>query len=609
METPAVPASCAAPPAEPGARLLDGERLAALRDTVPLDAAPKAALERLTRLAVRLLGVPVSLVSFVTEDREIVQSAAGLPEPWSSTCEIPLSRSFSRLVVEQDAPLAIEDAREDPLVSGHPAIEELGVVAYAGVPLRLRDGRALGAVCATESAPRAWTPDDLEVLGDLAALAADAIEPRRRPPGRELRDGLTGLPDRTLFGELVAAAGERAARAGDRVAVLALGLDRFRLVNEAFGHAAGDAVLVTVARRLQEAVRGGDAVCRVAGDEFLVLCEGVRDERDALVLAERLRGAISEPTMIDGEPQAIGATVGLATAKLRVDPDELVDAALVALGRAKRGSRRVTERVDPARRAKAAARLRLRNAIPGAHERGELDLAYQPIVGLANGRVSSVEALLRWQHPELGPVAPAAFVPAAEDSGAIVGIGAWVLERACADLAAWRRAAGARHLRVSVNVAPVQLRTPGFLDVVQDALGAAGLEPGALTLEVTERAILDDRVTHRRTIEDLRALGVRLALDDFGTGYSALGYLTRFPIDTLKIDRLFVAGLKDDARAGTVVQAVIGLARGLGLRTVAEGVEKEEQRRRLSALGCELGQGHLFSKPVPAGAVAPLLRR
>lgn len=586
----------------------DGKRLAALRDTKLLDGEPDEAFTRLNRLAVDLLGVPVSLVSLVDENRQFFAGQAGVPEPWASFRETPLSHSFCRHVVNNDQALVIDDARSNPLVADNLAIRDLDVAAYAGIPLRTPDGDVLGSFCAIDSKPRHWSERDLRILGDLADMASDLIELRHLHALPARHDPLTGLPDRVLFDELAARSIAQAGDTGACTSVLALGLDDFRLINEAFGHAGGDRVLVSVGERLTAALRGSDAVCRLAGDEFLVLCESAHDEADALVVAERLRRAvIGDPVKLEGRGQPIAATVGVACTSSPVAAAELIDAALAGLYRAKAGAQQASERADPTRRARADEALRMRSEIAGAHERGEIHVVYQPIVRLDTGRLEGVEALLRWKHPHLGPISPGEFIPAAERSGAIVALGEWVLRQACSDLCAWRDAWPELELTVAVNVAPIQMGTANFGAVVSATLHDLGMAPSMLTLEITERTLLQDGENHRRIIGDLRALGIHFALDDFGTGYSALGYLTQFPIDVLKIDRMFVDAMSTDPRSARLVEGILAMTKGLELQTVAEGIESEEQLEVLTAMGCQLGQGYLLGRPVPCATISEQL--
>jgi diguanylate cyclase (GGDEF)-like protein len=586
----------------------EGARLAAVRDTGLVEAQHDVQLERLNKLATELLGVPVSLVSLVDEDRQFFPGEVGLSEPWASFGETPLSHSFCKHVVEHDAPLVIEDARADPLVEKNLAVRDLGVIAYAGVPLRLSDGEVLGSFCAIDGKPHRWSDHDLEVLADLAELARGLIEARRNNINPGLHDPLTGLPDRAVFAELVERASDRGSRSARCTSVIAVGLDGFRLINEALGHAAGDEVLRSVATRLQEAVRGNDVACRLAGDVFLVLCESASDEADALLVAQRLRRAvIDEPLRIRAREQQISATVGVACSDAHADSGELTDSALASLAAAKRGTDSATRGLSPKPRADAARRLLIRNDVALAHERDELAVVYQPVVDLHTGRVAKVEALVRWGHPELGRIGPEEFIPAAESSGAIVPLGEWVLRRAIKDFCSWRSIGRDGELTLAVNVAPLQLRTANFVEIVQSALDTCSIPGSALTLEITERTLLDERVMRTPTLKRLRELGIKLALDDFGTGYSALGYLSRVQVDVIKIDRSFTATINTDAGSATLVRGILALSRGLKLRSVVEGIETEEQLAAVREMGCDYGQGYLLGRPVEEGEIARLL--
>jgi diguanylate cyclase (GGDEF)-like protein len=594
-----------------GRRLTDGDRLAALHTTGILDAAPEASLERLNVLAGQLLGVPVSLVSLVDANRQVFAAQSGLPEPWASYGETPLSHSFCQHVVERDAPLIVADTRTDPALRHNLAIRDINVIAYAGVPVHAPNGQPLGALCAIDGAPREWTDRDLRVLRDLARVASDLIDLHGRRRATPLRDVLTGLPDRRLFSELVSRSLERASRTVGGPAVLAIGLDGFRLINEALGHAGGDQILIAVAGRLSAALRDGDALCRLGGDEFLVLCESVHDEAEALAISRRLRTAVcGEACPVDGGQQAVAATVGIATApgagSAPADAQQLIQAAITSLAHAKSGATAV-ERPDPAHRDRASLALAIHDEIGGAHLRDELEVVYQPLVHLPSGRLHGFEALVRWNHPTLGAISPADFIPAAEATGAIVALGEWVLQRACADLARWRVAApDGEALTVSVNVAAAQLGVANLDQVVTAALTRSGLPADALMLELTERTLIDERPVHLRTLEALAAVGVALSIDDFGTGYSSLGYLSRFPISQLKLDRQFVTTL-DHERARRFLAAIVAMAETLDIRVVAEGIETDTQLDLVKRLGCDLGQGYLLGPPASADATTERL--
>jgi diguanylate cyclase (GGDEF)-like protein len=587
--------------------LLDPARLAALRELDLLASPPQDNLSRLSRIASRTLGVPISALSLISWDRQITAGQSGLVDDDTELVDSPLSHSFCQHVVRAGAPFIVEDARENPLVMDNLAVRDSGIIAYAGVPIRLADGECVGAFCACDQQPREWSDSDLAMLSDLAAIAVDVLELHRIKRDGGMRDSLTGLPRRVLFEERVHGLLHEGMDMGDPVHVVAVDLMAFRLFNEAWGHETGDKILTEVARRFRDTMGTSDVVCRLAGDEFLVAQCGP-EEPDALIA--RLDQMLTVPPInIEGIEQPVSALFVSATASPEMEAAELIDDALAILSATKATSAHNTHEY-PAMHGPARERLQLRNAIVGAERRDELSLHYQPLVDLQTGQIRSVEALLRWDHPQLGAVSPVDFIPVAESTGAIVPIGEWVLRTACRDLAAWRDSPdGDQAMTVAVNVAPEQVRLPSFDAAVAGALEAAGLPASALALEITERTILEDRPVERRTIEALQARGIDLHLDDFGTGYSSLGYLTRFPLETIKIDRVFVARLGLDDRATALVDGIIAMAHSLGLSTVAEGIETEEQRDTLTGMGCDFGQGYLFARPCPGERIPALLRQ
>lgn len=585
--------------------LLDPARLAALRELDLLASPPQDGLTRLSRLASSLLGVPISALSLISWDRQVTAGQVGLMDDDSEVMDSPLSHSFCQHVVRAGRPFVVSDAREDPLVMDNLAVRDSNIIAYAGVPIRLEGGECIGAFCACDSSPREWSKADIETLRDLAAIAVDVLELHRIRRDGGMRDALTGLPRRALFTERVKEMLVGGEMTGDVVHVVAVDLMAFRLFNEAWGHDAGDKILTEVARRFRDTTGSGpgDDVCRLAGDEFLVAAPGP-EAADALIA--RLEQMLTVPPIqIEGVEQPVTALFVAATSVPGVDAAELIDDALAMLS----ATKATLTQQGAAASGPAIDRLRLRNAIVGAERRNELSLVYQPLLDLQTGRVHGLEALMRWEHPVLGSVSPVDFIPIAESTGAIVPIGEWALRQACADLALWRELCPGDDMTVAVNVAPEQVRLPSFDAAVGAALEAASLPASALALEITERTILEDRPSERRTIEALQARGVDLHLDDFGTGYSSLGYLTRFPLDVIKIDRVFVARLGLDERATALVSGIIALAHSLGLQTVAEGIEEEAQREALTGMGCDFGQGFLFARPCPGERVPELLRQ
>jgi diguanylate cyclase (GGDEF)-like protein len=477
------------------------------------------------------------------------------------------------------------------------------------VPVLSAGGAVLGTFALYYGAPRSPTPSEVQLIRQASRLAAIAIE--RHRAHEQLKwlashDTLTGLANRALLMDGLADALARCTRLPeedvDQVAVLFCDLDRFKLVNDSMGHEAGDWMLGEVARLLAASVRPGDTVARFGGDEFVVVAEGVTSS-SAAALAERLHAALAPPLLRDhSEEHSVSATIGVALAGGGASAAEAIRCANSALYEAKRkglGTGVYTAELHQ----RATVQLQLDSALRRAIEREELHIAYQPIVRLADDRTVAVEALLRWSHPELGAVSPADFIPAAEETGLILRLGDWVLAQAAAQARAWNGPC-AEPLRVAVNVSARQLADRTLPDRVERILAAESLDPALLVLEVTETALVDHDVLAAESLSRLHALGVRIELDDFGTGYSSFGRLRRLPIDAIKVDREFTAGLGTDRDATAIVTAMIGLAHGLGLSVTAEGVETEAQLSALRELGCTHVQGFGIARPQPAADVA-----
>jgi diguanylate cyclase (GGDEF)-like protein len=448
-------------------------------------------------------------------------------------------------------------------------------------------------------------------LGELAAsfnAMAEAIAGSQRSLTVQANtDALSGLANRAAFhARLDAVLARPNRRSGDQ-AVLCVDLDDFKDVNDTLGHAAGDELLRVVAGRLSDAVRPGDLVARLGGDEFAVLLDGLIDPGLAVTVAERVVVALAEPAEIGQSWAHVGASVGLAIRQDDSTLDSLIREADVAMYTAKGKGKNRVERYDAGLDEVAVARHLLKVDLDGVAGRGELIVDYQPVVDIGTGTLVGLEALVRWQHPTRGLLPPAAFIDLAEESGAIISIGAWVLETATSQLQRWQRRYGISDLWMSVNVSVCQLRAPSFVGDVQNVLRTTGLAPASLVLEVTESMLIDPNGGAAAALAALRLTGLRVALDDFGTGYSSIGYLRQLPVDILKIDRSFVAGTYTGSPDNALLEAVVAMAQRLGLDVIQEGIEKIDQLSRLRAMGCRLGQGHLMSVAVSAEAVEPLL--
>jgi diguanylate cyclase (GGDEF)-like protein/PAS domain S-box-containing protein len=422
-------------------------------------------------------------------------------------------------------------------------------------------------------------------------------------------DALTDLPNRVLCFDRLSQAIAQAGRKRWAAGVLFMDLDRFKTVNDTLGHASGDAVLRLAAQRLQSCVRAGDTVARVGGDEFVVVMSELKSPQDGAVVAQKIVDAMAKPLRIDGQEVYIGTSIGIATfpADGR-DGETLVKNADAAMLRAKQVGRNNFQFYTREMNERALEKLQLDTDLRRALERREFFLHYQPKVSLASGRITGVEALLRWNRPGHGPVSPAQFVPILEDCGLIVPVGDWIVETVCAQVRAWR-GAGLAAVPVAVNLAAKQFLHHDIGAVIDAALERHGIPGSLLQIEITESDAMSSPAEVSAMLRGLRERGVTVAIDDFGTGYSSLGYLKRFPLDTLKLDRSFVTGLPGDGDDVSIALAVIGMAHSLGLKVVAEGVEKREQRDFLAAQGCDEMQGYLFSRPVPAEECARLLQR
>jgi diguanylate cyclase (GGDEF)-like protein/PAS domain S-box-containing protein len=422
-----------------------------------------------------------------------------------------------------------------------------------------------------------------------------------------IHDPLTGLPNRRHFVERLEREIQRANQRHERIAVLFLDLDRFKLVNDSLGHSAGDRLLVAVADRLSTTMGPTDVVARFGGDEFTILCHNVTSEETAELVAERLAQAVNRPVALMEGEVFVTASVGIALSGNAADtPETLLRNADAAMYRAKDNGRDRSELFDAKTHHRAVDDLRTGNELHRAIERGEMRVYYQPMISVEKGTLIGFEALIRWEHPERGLVSPMEFVPLAEETGLIVPLGAWALEEACRQAVRWHEATpDGPNLSMSVNLSPRQLAEPALPNEVARVLHDTGVQPSALWLEITESTLMRDAESAVSALGALRALGLHLAVDDFGSGYSSLAYLERLPVEALKIDRSFTEGVGARKDSTAIVGAIVSLARALHLSTVAEGIERPDQLRVLRGMGCEVGQGYLFGQAKPAEAYGP----
>jgi len=452
----------------------------------------------------------------------------------------------------------------------------------------LPDGRIISIM-------RQWLPD-----GSVLTTHEDITDRRQNEAKVAFmahHDLLTGLPNRTFFMEKIEEAGARLRRRGEAFTVFMLDLDRFKDVNDSLGHPAGDALLKEMAERLRAALRETDVLARLGGDEFAILQGGEPDQRDAAVmLAVRIVELVANPFELDGRKMSVGTSIGIALAPQDgVDPDELLKKADLALYRTKSAGRNGFNFFNSEMTAEVDARHRLEHELREALAREQFELHYQPVVDVMTRAPRGAEALVRWRHPTMGLIAPDRFISLAEDTGLIVQLGAWILQKACADAASWPS-----HIKLAINLSPVQFRKGDLFDLILCSLVDSGLPPERLEIEITESVLLEGETNYRVVLQQLKNIGISIVLDDFGTGYSSLGYLTTFPVDKIKIDKSFTQGLLERADCAAVVASVLTLARGLDIATTAEGVETVDQWEMLQAAGVNFAQGWLFGRPCPA---------
>ena len=531
--------------------------------------------------------------------------------------QLELDEGPSLVAQETGTAVVVPDLRaQHDFPTFGPLAVDAGVVAVFTFPLRNGDAH-LGVLDLYRDTPGLLdhaTMTAAQTLADVAAAylrnaraRADLEDSSDLSRERLLHDPLTGLPNRILLLERLEHALLRGRRTDTVAAVLFANLEEFKLVNDTYSHRVGDELLVAVAERLRGQLRPADTLARLSGDEFAILCEDLLEAAEADAIAARIGAALAEPFVLSTGQIDTTASIGIALAEESDHlPEDLLHIAELAMYQAKRKGGGRHQIIDIGEQRLVDERASLQRDLRQACARNELLLEYQPIVGTVDRRIIGVEALVRWLHPSRGLVPPTTLVPLAEQSGTITAIGRWVLEQAC------RRgntSAATRALPVSANVSAYQLMSPNFAATVEDVLLSTHIDPGLVTLEVTESVFLQDSQRALVVLQDLKHLGVTLALDDFGTGYSSLSYLKRFPVDIVKIDRGFVADLGKDHATRAIVSSVVDLAHALGLTVVAEGVETVRQHEEVEDLGCEACQGYYFARPMSADALNALMNR
>jgi diguanylate cyclase (GGDEF)-like protein/PAS domain S-box-containing protein len=548
-------------------------------------------------------------------DGAVLRDAAspGMPDAYRDQVDgLPTTSDFSpcALAVRTGQPVVVPDLFADDHWSVfHDLAAQCDVQACWSFPVRSpANGRVLGSFALYQRQP-GLPGREISSLIDrashLVGITLDRHHLLARLAHQANHDALTGLPNRTLLLEQLTAALEPETGQPGPVVVF-LDLDRLKIVNDSLGHELGDEMLVTTARRLRAAVPPEDVVARFGGDEFVVLTRRTGVPGQAADLAEHILATIAVPVRLEDRLITPSGSAGVVVASPGEHPTDVLRDADIAMYRAKHRGGSGYEIFDAGMRQRAFDRLDLEEQIRHGLAAGEFRVFYQPVVDLTRqDLLVGFEALVRWQHPERGLLAPAAFIELAEETGLIVPLGEWVLRTAAGTVRTWVQQFDHLPLTLSVNVAAKQLTAPGLLSTVQASM--ATLAPWSLALELTESTLMDDTATARGVIADLAGTGVRLSIDDFGAGFSSLGYLTRLPVTTLKIDRSFVIDLEDRPEAATVAAMVISLGAALGLTVIAEGIETPGQRQTLREMGCRYGQGYLFGRPIPADAAAALL--
>ena len=617
MQTPSIP-------------LDEARRLTALHATRLLHTAPEDAFDRITRMASRLLKMPIALVSLVDKEDQWFKSRRGMDLQGT-----PRDISFCGHAILDNEPLVVPDATQDARFADNPmVVNPPHVRFYAGVQLYSIDRMPLGTLCVMDREPRTLTPEELDVLRDLARMTEQLIHFRQLATAAQslhshvyvdnadpdlaaaagqvefllTHDMLTGLANRQVLAKTIAQNLDGWKADGLHTLVATVNVDKFKRLNELLGHHAGDKALVAITWSLQNLLRPGDMLARAGSDEFVVLLPGLGDDSVARDRLRQLLQAVTREFTAPGGAVPLTSSIGYAIyPEDGEDGDLLLNHATMAVRRAKALGGGQIQRYSEELQQALNRKLTLENELRHALEREELRLVYQPKIDLRGGGVAGLEVLVRWKHPEHGAISPAEFIPIAEESGLVVPIGEWILRTAVAQRRAWS-AAGVPDVPVAVNLSGKQFLGTDVVALVRGVLEDSGLDPHLLELELTESISMDDPGRTAELMRQLRELGATLSIDDFGTGYSSLSYLKRLPLDKLKIDRSFIIDVHQSGESLAMVKAIIAMAHTLRLAVIAEGVEYEEQLAALRGADCDQIQGDYYSRPLDAEACAAYLR-
>jgi diguanylate cyclase (GGDEF)-like protein len=578
------------------------ERLSTIQRSISHRDELQAVLDSIVQGAHDLLGdeiVGLRLIDGHEPEFMVMVSSYGVAaDVLAQTLRMPVGEGTGGRAISEGRVVVIEDYTHE--AGGLEVFRHQGVRAAMAAPVH-ENGRVVGSLTVATRRARAYNHSEQEALLAFAEHASLALTDARTVEQQlyqAFHDPLTGLANRARFFDRLESA--IADPSSQTVAVLFIDLDGFKVVNDSLGHATGDGLLVSVAERITGCLRGSDLAARLGGDEFAILTADGERPADTVPIAQRIIQAIGEPFVVGAREVFITASIGIATrGRHAEDAGELLRNADVAMYKAKTAGKGRYAIFEPGMHAAMVARLDLEADLRGALDREEFVVHYQPIMALESGTLSGFEALVRWQHPDRGLILPGEFIPLAEETGSIVGLGRWVMQQATQDLRDWQREYRVPgELTLSVNVSPRQFQQPSLVRQIAEAIKQAELDPSQIIIEITESVLMQDTESTIAKLWQIKRLGVRLAIDDFGTGYSSLSYLRRFPVDILKVDKSFIDGLLRGPEESALARAIVRLGHSLDLQTVAEGIEEHSQLETLLALRCENGQGYLYAPPL-----------